>query len=56
MTGALLFIAFLIVQRLGELVIAKRNTAKLMERGAKEFAGEHYPFIVAVHTLSLIHI
>lgn len=56
MTGALLFIAFLIVQRLGELVIAKRNTAKLMERGAKEFAGEHYPFIVAVHTLWVLAI
>ena len=56
MTGALLFIAFLIVQRLGELVIAKRNTARLMERGAKEYAPEHYPIIVAVHTLWVLAI
>jgi len=56
MTGALLFIAFLIIQRLGELVIAKRNTARLIERGAKEYAPEHYPIIVAVHTLWVLAI
>lgn len=37
------------VQRLGELVIARRNTRALLARGAIEIGASHYPFIVAVH-------
>jgi methyltransferase len=37
------------VQRLGELVLARRNTAALMARGAVEIGAGHYPFIVALH-------
>ena len=48
--GAALFLAFLIVQRLSELVIAKRNTRALLERGAREVAPGHYPLIVAMHS------
>ena len=48
--GAILFLGFLIVQRLSELVIAKRNTAKLMARGAREYGAGHYPFMVTMHT------
>ena len=48
-TGALLFIGFLIAQRLGELAIAKRNTARLMAAGAVEHGAAHYPAIVALH-------
>ncbi|MGZ9812451.1 isoprenylcysteine carboxyl methyltransferase family protein [Pseudoroseicyclus sp. H15] len=44
------FIAFLIVQRLGELVIARRNTARLMARGGVEHGAAHYPLIVAMHS------
>lgn len=44
-------IGLTILQRVGELVIAKRNTASLLERGAKEFGKEHYVWIVALHTL-----
>lgn len=47
--GAVLFLAFLIVQRLGELVIARRNTARLMAAGAVEHGAAHYPAIVALH-------
>jgi methyltransferase len=36
-------------QRLGELAIARRNTRRLLERGAREVAPEHYPAIVALH-------
>ncbi|CTQ50392.1 isoprenylcysteine carboxyl methyltransferase family protein [Jannaschia donghaensis] len=50
MTGAILFLTFVIVQRLGELVLAKRNTARLLARGAVEHAPGHYPAIVALHT------
>jgi methyltransferase len=48
--GAALFLGFLIVQRLSELVIARRNTARLMADGAREVAPGHYPLIVAMHT------
>ena len=47
--GAGLFLAFLVVQRLGELVLARRNTARLMARGAVEHGAAHYPLIVALH-------
>lgn len=48
--GAVLFLAFIIVQRLSELVIAKRNTARLMARGAYEVGAGHYPVMVAMHS------
>ena len=44
-----LFIGFLIAQRLAELAIARRNTARLLARGAVEHGGDHYPLIVALH-------
>ncbi len=50
MTGTALFLGFLIVQRLSELVIARRNTARLMAEGAREVAPGHYPLIVAMHS------
>ena len=49
MTGALVFITFLVLQRLGELVLARRNTALLLEQGAVEHGAAHYPLIVALH-------
>lgn len=44
---AILF--FVLFQRLSELQIARRNTARLKELGAYEHAPGHYPLIVAVH-------
>lgn len=44
-----LFIAFLVVQRLAELAIARRNTRRLLARGAVEHGARHYPLIVALH-------
>lgn len=41
-------------QRLGELVIANRNTAALRARGAVEIGAAHYPFIVALHATWLM--
>ncbi len=43
------FLALLIVQRLLELQLAQRNAAWARARGAKEYAPEHYPLIVALH-------
>lgn len=42
-------LAFVTLQRLGELVLAQRNTSRLKARGAYEVAPGHYPLIVAVH-------
>ncbi|QPZ91589.1 isoprenylcysteine carboxyl methyltransferase family protein [Thioclava electrotropha] len=47
---SLLFLAFIVVQRLSELVIAKRNTARLLARGAYEVGASHYPVMVAMHS------
>ncbi len=45
-----LFLAFLIVQRLSELVIARRNTVRLLAQGAHEVGASHYPYMVAMHS------
>ncbi len=42
------------LQRLVELYIARRNTARLLEQGGFEVASGHYPLIVALHTLWII--
>ncbi len=44
-----LFLAFLVVQRLGELALARRNTRRLLDRGAREVGASHYPLIVGLH-------
>ena len=49
MTGAVAFLLFLAAQRLGELALARRNTARLLARGAVEHGAGHYPAIVALH-------
>lgn len=46
---AIAILAFVTLQRLGELKLARHNTARLMARGAREAAPGHYPLIVAVH-------
>jgi methyltransferase len=46
---AYLVLALVTLQRLGELVLAERNTRSLLARGAHEVARGHYPYMVAVH-------
>lgn len=36
-------------QRLGELLLARRNTARLLAAGAREAGAGHYPLFVALH-------
>lgn len=43
-------LAVLITQRVIELVIAGRNTKRLLENGGREVGAEHYPFMLALHT------
>lgn len=49
MTGAVVLLALVTAQRLGELVLARRNTARLLARGGVEHGAGHYPLIVALH-------
>ena len=52
MTAAII-LALVTLQRLAELVLARRNTRALLAQGAYEVAPGHYPLIVAVHALWL---
>jgi methyltransferase len=48
--GAVLLLAFIVVQRLSELALARRNTRDLLAQGAREVGAGHYPLIVALHS------
>ena len=45
----IIILALVTAQRLGELLLSKRNTSRLLTEGAREHAPGHYPLIVAVH-------
>ena len=49
MTLAAAILGLVTLQRLGELVLARRNTDRLRAQGAHEVAAGHYPLIVALH-------
>jgi methyltransferase len=49
MIAAIVIMSLVTLQRLAELVIARRNTAALIARGAHEIAERDYPLIVALH-------
>ncbi|OYU38003.1 MAG: hypothetical protein CFE33_18260 [Pseudorhodobacter sp. PARRP1] len=53
MTPAVFLLGFVTLSRLGELWLARRNTAELMSGGATEVAPGHYPAIVLLHALWL---
>ena len=48
------FIGFVIVQRLAELWLARRNTRALLARGGREVGAGHYPLIVLLHTAWIV--
>ena len=43
-------------QRLGELMLAERNTRRLLAEGGREVGRAHYPFFVALHGTWLVAI
>ena len=49
MIPAIFLLAFVTTERLGELWLARRNTAALLAKGAYEVAPGHYPLIVLLH-------
>jgi len=46
-----LVIGFTILQRLIELRVTKRNTERLLRRGAIEYGADHYWMLITLHTL-----
>lgn len=54
MTLAVVVLALVTAQRLGELVLADRNTRRLRRQGAVETGAGHYPFIIALHASWLL--
>jgi methyltransferase len=53
-TPALIVLCLVTLQRGAELVLAERNTRRLLARGALEVAPRHYPLIVGLHAAWLV--
>ena len=54
MTFTIVVLALVTLQRLGELVLARRNTARLLAQGGVEKSPAHYPLIMGLHALWLV--
>jgi len=50
----MLLIGYVILTRLAELFIARRNTRRLLAMGGHEVGGSHYPLIVLFHVAWII--
>jgi methyltransferase len=51
---AAVILGLVTLQRIGELVLSRYNTGRLMGRGAIEIGTNHYPLVVSVHAAWLI--
>ncbi|MCU0895253.1 MAG: hypothetical protein MUD06_13210 [Rhodospirillales bacterium] len=49
-------LAFVVAQRLGELVLARANARRLLARGGREVGRRHYPLFILLHGSWLIAI
>ncbi len=47
------FISLIILLRIGELILSRRNEIWLLQNDAIEYGKKHYPFIVALHVAFL---
>ncbi|MCH6591210.1 MAG: hypothetical protein IH925_07110 [Proteobacteria bacterium] len=54
MTAHDVIVGLVALQRLGELVYARRNSRRLLARGGVEVGAGHYPFLVLLHGAWLI--
>lgn len=50
----LLLVGYVIVSRIVELLISRRNTRRLLAQGGYEVGGNHYPVIVALHVAWIV--
>jgi methyltransferase len=53
-SSAAIILALVTLQRLGELVLSRHNTSRLLERGAIEVGAGHYPLLVVLHAAWLV--
>ncbi len=49
-----LFITFLVIQRLAELFRSARNEKWLISQGAIQYGSNHYPWMIALHSLFIL--
>ena len=49
MIASILVLGLVTAQRLGELILAGRNTRRLLARGGREIGAAHYPLLVLLH-------
>lgn len=49
MSAIEIIVALVVVERLAELAVARRNTRRLLLEGAIEHGARHYPFLVLLH-------
>lgn len=54
MSFAATILALVTLQRIGELILSRYNTARLKARGAIEIGANHYPLLVSVHAAWLM--
>ena len=54
MNFAIVILALVTLQRLGELWLSNRNTRRLLALGAREVGAGHYPLIVVLHAAWLV--
>lgn len=50
----LIFISFIILLRVIELIVAAKNERWMRQNGAIEFGADHYPFMVTMHSLFFV--
>lgn len=50
----ILILSLVTFERLGELILANRNTKRLLSLGGREHSPAHYPLIVALHAAWLL--
>jgi methyltransferase len=51
---SIVILGLVTAQRLGELVVARRNTRRLLAEGGVEHGAEHYPLMVGLHAAWLV--
>jgi methyltransferase len=47
----LAFLALVILQRVSELLLSRRNARRVIARGGREYGARHFPWLVCVHVL-----
>ncbi len=56
MSDVVIIVSLVALQRLAELLYARRNTRRLIQRGAVEYGANHYRLLVALHAAWLVAI